>query len=103
MAKDAVEMIKNAEQRAYEIVNNAKTDAKEMTDNALNEKKSIIEKSIAAANEEISKRDGDMKKVCDEKIASETENYRAEVKQSFSDIEKRIGKTAEKVVREIFA
>ncbi len=103
MAKDAVEMIKNAEQKAYEIVNKAKADAKAMTDNALNEKKSMIEKSIAAAKEEISKRDGDMKKVCDEKIASETEKYRAEVKQSFSDTEKRIGKTAEKVVREIFA
>ena len=31
MAKDAVELIKNAEQRAYEIVSKAKADAQKMS------------------------------------------------------------------------
>ena len=34
MAKDAVELIKNAEQRAYEIVSKAKADAQKMVDEA---------------------------------------------------------------------
>lgn len=102
MAKDAVEKIKNAEQRAYEIVNRAKADAKEMTDNVLTEKKTRVEKSIAAARNEVLMRDAEIKKICDEKFRSETEKYRSDVEKSFSAAEKRIAETAGKIAEEIF-
>mgnify|MGYP002524864509 CR=1 FL=1 len=102
MAKDAVELIKNAEQKAYEIVSKAKADAQKMVEEARAEKNDIIKKSVAEAENEIAKRESDIKKVCDEKIQTEIEAYRKENEKLFSDLEKKIALTAGKIVPEIF-
>ncbi len=102
MAKDAVELIKNAEQRAYDIVSKAKADAQKMVDEARGEKDAIMKKSISETENEIAKREIDIKKVCDEKFRAEVEAYRKENERCFSELEEKIGRTAMKIVPEIF-
>lgn len=102
MAKDAVELIKNAEQKAYEIVSRAKDDARKMKEEAMNKKHSVIENGLSEAGIEVAKRERDIQKVCSEKIQSEIEAYLKENEPVFSGMEKKLDETAHKIVSEIF-
>ena len=61
-----------------------------------------MKKSISEAENEIAKREIDIKKVCDEKFRTEVEAYRKENERCFSELEEKIGRTAMKIVPEIF-